>query len=127
MRAGLSGRILVDTGSMMKRLFDVLTSSMALLFLSPILLVIALAIKLESSGPVFFRQTRVGKNGRPFTMYKFRKFPTTYDGQGPGVTVGVEQRVFTRGADGGAVLLHLERDPVRQVKRQQRLGRVQLL
>jgi len=72
---------------MMKRLFDVLASSVALVFLSPILVVIALAIKLESKGPVLFRQARVGKNRRLFTMYKFRKFPITYDGCGPGVTL----------------------------------------
>ncbi len=77
---------LVDTVFMMKHLFDVLTASMALLFLSPILLVIALAIELESEGPVLFRQTRVGENRRPCAMYEFRKFPTSYDGNGPGVT-----------------------------------------
>jgi lipopolysaccharide/colanic/teichoic acid biosynthesis glycosyltransferase len=92
-RAGLPGRILGDTVSEMKRLFDVLTSSMALLFLSPILLVIALAIKLESEGPVLFRQTRVGENRRPFTMYKFRKFPISYDGHGPGVTLSDDYRL----------------------------------
>jgi len=92
-RVGLPGRILVDAVFVMKRLFDVLASSMALLSLSPILLVIALAIKLESRGPVFFRQTRVGENRRPFTMYKFRKFPTSYDGHGPGVTLTDDYRL----------------------------------
>jgi lipopolysaccharide/colanic/teichoic acid biosynthesis glycosyltransferase len=77
----------------MKRLFDLLTSSMALLFSSPLLLGIALAIKLESEGPVLFKQTRVGKNRRPFTMYKFRKFPIHYDGQGPGVTLVDDYRL----------------------------------
>ena len=77
----------------MKRLFDVVTSSMALVSLSPVLLLIALAIKLESRGPVLFRQTRVGKNRRPFTMYKFRKFPISYDGQGPGVTLVDDYRL----------------------------------
>jgi lipopolysaccharide/colanic/teichoic acid biosynthesis glycosyltransferase len=78
---------------MMKRLFDVVASSMALVLLSPILFVIALAIKLESRGPVLFRQTRVGKNRRPFTMYKFRKFPISYDGQGPSVTLVDDYRL----------------------------------
>lgn len=77
----------------MKRLFDVVTSSMALVLLSPVLVVIALAIKAESKGPVLFKQSRVGKNTRPFTMYKFRKFPTTFDGQGPGVTVVDDYRL----------------------------------
>jgi lipopolysaccharide/colanic/teichoic acid biosynthesis glycosyltransferase len=71
---------------MMKRLFDVVASSLALIFLSPLLLIIAVAIKLESEGPVLFRQARVGKSGQPFTMYKFRKFPISCDGRGPGLT-----------------------------------------
>jgi lipopolysaccharide/colanic/teichoic acid biosynthesis glycosyltransferase len=66
---------------------------MALLFLSPVLLFVALAIKLESEGPVLFKQTRVGKKRRPFTMYKFRKFPIHYDGHGPGVTLVDDYRL----------------------------------
>ncbi|MGE5111004.1 MAG: exopolysaccharide biosynthesis polyprenyl glycosylphosphotransferase [Acidobacteriaceae bacterium] len=55
-----------------KRVFDILFSSLVILTLSPLLLVIALAIKVGSAGPVFFRQERVGLNGRLFYMYKFR-------------------------------------------------------
>ncbi len=55
-----------------KRAFDLLTGGLALLFLSPGLIATAIAIKLDSPGPVFFRQRRVGLNGRPFTMLKFR-------------------------------------------------------
>lgn len=55
-----------------KRLLDIVCSFMGLLFLSPILLIVALAIKLESKGPVIFKQERVGKNGEHFYMYKFR-------------------------------------------------------
>jgi len=55
-----------------KRLFDMLVAGTVLLMLSPILLAIAAAIKIDSRGPVFFRQRRVGKNGREFTMLKFR-------------------------------------------------------
>jgi len=55
-----------------KRAFDLLVSAAALLILSPVFLAIAVAIKLESKGPVFFRQTRVGLNGRQFSMVKFR-------------------------------------------------------
>ncbi|SIN77351.1 WecB/TagA/CpsF family glycosyltransferase [Vannielia litorea] len=54
------------------RLLDVTLSFTALVLLSPVLAVTALAIKIDSSGPVLFRQTRVGHNGRPFTMLKFR-------------------------------------------------------
>jgi exopolysaccharide biosynthesis polyprenyl glycosylphosphotransferase len=55
-----------------KRAFDVLSSTFALVVFSPLLLATAVAVKLESPGPVFFRQTRVGLNGRPFRMFKFR-------------------------------------------------------
>ncbi|MHB1407170.1 MAG: sugar transferase [Desulfitobacteriaceae bacterium] len=55
-----------------KRLIDVLVSSIVLLVASPVMLAVALAVKLTSSGPVFFRQERVGINGRQFKMYKFR-------------------------------------------------------
>jgi exopolysaccharide biosynthesis polyprenyl glycosylphosphotransferase len=55
-----------------KRAFDVVASGLAVLLLSPILLGAAAAIRLDSPGPVFFRQRRVGRNGRPFTMLKFR-------------------------------------------------------
>ena len=55
-----------------KRVFDVLSSGLAILLASPVLVATAVAIRLESPGPVFFRQRRVGRNGRPFTMLKFR-------------------------------------------------------
>ena len=57
---------------LLKRAFDVLSSAVALLLLSPILVAAAIAVKLDSPGPVFFRQVRVGKNGRAFRMLKFR-------------------------------------------------------
>lgn len=56
----------------LKRLMDIVCSVMGLLFLCPILLIISIAIKLESKGPVIFKQERVGKNRKPFLMYKFR-------------------------------------------------------
>lgn len=55
-----------------KRLIDILGATLGLVLVAPLLLAIALAIKLESRGPVFFRQTRVGLNGRLFTLLKFR-------------------------------------------------------
>ena len=55
-----------------KRFFDVLISFIGLILCSPILLIIAIAIKLESKGPVIFKQERVGKNGKVYNMYKFR-------------------------------------------------------
>ncbi|MDO9315946.1 MAG: sugar transferase [Burkholderiaceae bacterium] len=57
---------------MAKRLFDLLASGVGLLLLAPLLLLMALAIKLDSPGPVFFRQTRVGRHGVEFRIHKFR-------------------------------------------------------
>ena len=61
-----------DTGLVLKRVTDVVVAATGLLVLSPLFLVIAICIKLTSSGPVFFRQQRYGLNRRLFTMYKFR-------------------------------------------------------
>jgi lipopolysaccharide/colanic/teichoic acid biosynthesis glycosyltransferase len=56
----------------MKRLFDVILSLLGLIVLSPILILIAISVKVNSKGPVFFRQKRVGRFGKPFILYKFR-------------------------------------------------------
>lgn len=56
----------------LKRFLDIAVSSLVLLALFPVLLLIAVAIRLDSSGPVFFRQTRFGREAKPFTCYKFR-------------------------------------------------------
>jgi exopolysaccharide biosynthesis polyprenyl glycosylphosphotransferase len=56
----------------LKRLLDIVASSAMLLLLSPVFLLIAILVKLNSRGPVFFRQVRVGQAGKPFTMLKFR-------------------------------------------------------
>ncbi len=61
-----------DFSMLLKRTTDILVSLLALIFLSPLFLMIALLIKITSKGPVFFRQTRIGKNGKPFQFYKFR-------------------------------------------------------
>lgn len=55
-----------------KRLIDILVSSMGMMVASPILLICAFAIKLDSKGPVFYRGERIGRNGKPFFIYKFR-------------------------------------------------------
>jgi len=68
----IKGIPLTAWGHVTKRLFDVAVSGLTLLLLSPILLVIAVAIRLDSTGPVLFRQQRAGLDGKPFTMYKFR-------------------------------------------------------
>ena len=63
-----------------KRLFDVVASSVAVVILSPVFLIIAIAIKInDPAGPVFYTQTRVGKDGKPFKMFKFRSMVTNAD------------------------------------------------
>ncbi len=68
---------------MMKRLFDVVVSLVAIIFLLLPMLLIALAIKIDSRGPAIFKQERLGKNGKPFTMYKFRSMYTNAEAHGP--------------------------------------------
>jgi exopolysaccharide biosynthesis polyprenyl glycosylphosphotransferase len=69
---GVRGFGLSPSSRVLKRTFDVLVASLILIVLAPLLLLIALAIRLTSPGPVLFRQTRVGRNGREFRMLKFR-------------------------------------------------------
>ena len=57
---------------MIKRLFDIVSSAFAILVLLPLWLVIAIGIKCSSKGPVFYRADRIGKDAKPFTLYKFR-------------------------------------------------------
>ena len=78
---------------MAKRVFDLLGASLALLLLSPLMLTIALAIKLDSRGPVFFRQQRVGRHGVPFRIHKFRSMVADAPQRGPALTVGDDPRI----------------------------------
>jgi lipopolysaccharide/colanic/teichoic acid biosynthesis glycosyltransferase len=67
----------------LKRFFDVLLSGLALLVLSPILLIVAIFIRIKLGSPVIFKQERPGKDGKIFKMYKFRTMldPQTRDGR----------------------------------------------
>ncbi|MBC7700840.1 sugar transferase [Aquabacterium sp.] len=78
---------------MSKRLFDWVLASLGLLLLSPALLLVALAIKLDSPGPVLFRQERVGRFGQPFRIHKFRTMRHDPQGAGPQITVGADRRI----------------------------------
>ena len=78
---------------MLKRLFDWLASGLGLLVLSPLLFLIALAVKLDSRGPVFFRQERVGQYGKLFRIHKFRTMVTDAESRGLQITVGSDVRV----------------------------------
>jgi lipopolysaccharide/colanic/teichoic acid biosynthesis glycosyltransferase len=70
-----------------KRLIDILGSVIGGLIISPILIIIALAIKLTSTGPVFFRQERLGKNGRVFKILKFRTMVVNAEKIGDGLSI----------------------------------------
>ena len=76
-----------------KRLFDIVASSIGLILLSPILILIAICIKLDSKGPVFFKQVRVGKNKELFKIYKFRTMVTDAEKLGKQITVGNDTRI----------------------------------
>jgi lipopolysaccharide/colanic/teichoic acid biosynthesis glycosyltransferase len=78
-----------------KRLFDIFCSSIGLIILSPILLLLALLIKLESKGPVFFLQTRVGLNNTDFKLFKFRSMFMDAEKRGQ-LTVGMRDPRITR-------------------------------
>lgn len=77
----------------MKRLFDICAAALALILLSPLLCLAALLIRLDSSGPIFFRQERIGKAFHPFWIYKFRTMSDGADNKGPLVTVGADARI----------------------------------
>jgi len=81
----------------MKRVFDFIAASAGLLFLSPIMLCAALMIKLDSRGPVFFKQERVGKNFRPFLIYKFRTMVVHAQLKGSLITFSDDPRITRAG------------------------------
>jgi len=85
------------TGTMAKRLFDIICSSLGLLVLSPVFMVVAVLVKLDSKGPVFFRHARIGKDFRPFRVYKFRTMREGAEQCGSSVTVGHDERVTRLG------------------------------
>lgn len=66
----------------MKRIFDVAASALALIILSPVILVLMLVVRLKMGRPIFFRQMRAGKHGRMFEMIKFRTMASQYDSEG---------------------------------------------
>src|SRR5690606_32154585 len=81
-----------------KRVCDVILSGLALVVLSPLLIVIALTIKMTDRGPVFFRQFRVGRDGKPFLIYKFRSmYADKCDHTGVAQTVFGDDRVMPIG------------------------------
>lgn len=80
----------------MKRIFDIVVSFLLLAVLSPLFIILAIAIKLDSKGPVFYRQTRVTQYGKEFRIFKFRSMVTDAD-KGSLLTVGGDSRITKTG------------------------------
>ena len=79
----------------MKRAFDIIASGLGLIVLSPLFLILAIWIKLDSKGPVFYRQVRVGRNNKDFRIFKFRSMRVGAD-KGSLVTIGGHDPRITR-------------------------------
>ncbi|MDM1362582.1 sugar transferase [Myroides marinus] len=81
----------------MKRLFDIISSGIGLIFLSPIFLFLAIWIKIDSQGPIFYKQVRVGKDGKDFKIFKFRSMRQGSDKKGLITVGGRDPRVTKSG------------------------------
>lgn len=82
---------------LIKRIFDFTVSLIGIIIISPILLVISILIKLGSKGPILFKQIRVGKNGKPFKIFKFRTMVVDAEKKGMQITVGRDSRITKSG------------------------------
>jgi exopolysaccharide biosynthesis polyprenyl glycosylphosphotransferase len=103
--------VMVIGGSrLLKALFDLMVGLAMLIIAAPLLITVAILIKLDSPGPVFFSQIRVGRQGRLFTMYKFRTMRTDAE--------KIKQQLMDQNETGG-VIFKMKRDP-----RITRVGRV---
>ncbi|WP_297426839.1 sugar transferase [Clostridium sp.] len=81
-----------------KRIFDLICSTLGLIVLSPVLIAIAIKIKTDSDGPVFFKQIRVGEKNREFKILKFRTMVVDAEKLGRQITVGNDSRITKIGA-----------------------------
>jgi lipopolysaccharide/colanic/teichoic acid biosynthesis glycosyltransferase len=86
------------TTLVLKRAVDVVGSAVGLVLLSPLFLIVSVAIRRETAGPALFRQTRVGLRGRPFLIYKFRSMGAGAAVNGSALTVGGDKRITRVGA-----------------------------
>ena len=82
---------------MLKRLFDLGVAALALTLLWPLMLAVALIVKLDTPGPVFFRQQRIGRYGVPFRIHKFRTMVLDAPRRGPSITIGDDPRITRSG------------------------------
>lgn len=76
-----------------KRLFDIIVSFLMLILISPVYLILAIAIKIDSKGPVFYRQTRITSYGKEFKIHKFRTMVDNADKKGTLITLSEDDRV----------------------------------
>lgn len=83
---------------LIKRIFDLLASMLGILILSPVLLIVAIAIKIDSKGNILFLQKRIGRNGIPFYIYKFRTMVSDAEKLGKQITVGKDNRITNVGS-----------------------------
>ena len=81
----------------MKRLFDIIFSIIGLILIFPVLLVCAILIKLNSKGPIFFKQIRIGRGGKPFKILKFRTMIRNAESTGPKITTKNDDRITSIG------------------------------
>jgi len=81
-----------------KRIFDFLVSLVGIIILSPIFIIVSIAIKIDSRGSILFLQKRVGKDGKEFNIYKFRTMVTDAEKLGKQITIGNDSRITKVGA-----------------------------
>lgn len=93
----INPKLLSNAEAFFKRAFDVTASIFALLCLAPVFLVLAILIKLDSKGPVFYSQERIGKWGRPFRIFKFRSMRTDAEASGPALSSDHDPRITRMG------------------------------
>ncbi len=90
--------LMLNWEKIVKRLLDIVVSGLGLIVLSPVFLYIAIRVRLSSSGPVFYTQERVGLNGKPFNIYKFRSMYPGSEGNTPQLSFDGDERCTPWGA-----------------------------
>ena len=79
-----------------KRTADILFAMVGMVVLSPVMLAVALSIRLQQNGPIFFRQVRIGKGGKPFVIFKFRTLSSEAENEGPQLIAQGDELTSTR-------------------------------
>ena len=110
----LSPTPLVGWGRVVKRLFDLILTTIGLIILSPIMLLLAIAVRLDSKGPIFFAQERVGELGTTFTFYKFRSMKTEFStgaGYGGKKAEAMLEKLRKESNEADGPMFKMENDP----------------